>query len=311
MRVLQYDGEVKPAKRLPRRFRRPVSSRTQTMVQRRYQRQKQFNRERWRRLARRVQNAFKAWRRKALRWSIAFAFLFGLLFTGFALFSPIIEVREIQVQRTDVRLDIEQVQTVLASLFGEHLFFLAEGDVAALLREQIPDIEDVQVAKRYPSTLLVRVSLEPFVAKLAIVSPDAASAEQTGTGSMVDYLTGRGVYIASSRADETEPLPIIRLVDWGVRPVAGSALLSPAFLERMTMAERALQQQFGLGVEQRTVYLRAQEFHLDVGGYTLWFDIRSPLEAQLQRYRTFLRSVQPGEITEYVDLRLADRVVYK
>ena len=79
----------------------------------------------------------------------------------------------------------------------------------------------------------------------------------------------------------------------------------------MHNAEQALDEQFGQKVRSRSVYLRAQEFHLLTQQYSLWFDLKSPLEAQLLRYRLFLQTVGKDTAKEYIDLRLTDRVVYK
>jgi hypothetical protein len=59
------------------------------------------------------------------------------------------------------------------------------------------------------------------------------------------------------------------------------------------------------------VYLRSREFHLQTAKYSLWFDMRSPLAQQIDRYRLFLQSAGAGAAKVYVDLRLQDRIVYR
>ena len=243
-----------------------------------------------------------------MRWLLAVTLLLGVTFLGFLLFSPIVQVREIQVTRESPRLDIEEVQATLTPVFGRHLFFLSSFEVVNLLEESIPDIGDVRVGKTYPSTLNVRIALHPLVARLHIVDPEASTG---GTGVTLDFLTDQGIYIATSSVDATEVLPDITLVDWGVRPEPGQLLIEPSFLERMNAAELTLLRQFGQEIEERIVYLRAQEFHLRVGGKELWFDLRTPLKDQIDRYRTFLREVPASEVRQYIDLRVEDRVVYQ
>lgn len=91
----------------------------------------------------------------------------------------------------------------------------------------------------------------------------------------------------------------------------GTVILPPEFFDRLRRAENALTLEFGQQVGLRTVYLRAREFHLDTPAISFWFDIRTPLEAQLQRLRTFLKAVKLPEVKEYIDLRLTGRVVYQ
>ncbi len=248
-------------------------------------------------------------RASAVRWTMAALIIIGLLVFGFLLFSPVIQVREIQVSRLSPRLDIEEVQESLMPMFGRHMFFLSSFEIASLLQDSIPDIDEITVGKTYPGTMHVRITLHPLVARLNIEEPDSAGG--TGTGTSIDFLTKQGIYIATTAARDIETLPQFSIVDWGVRPDPGTLLIQPKFLERMNASELTLLRQFGQEVSRRTVYLRAQEFHLLIDGKELWFDLRNPLEQQMERYRTFLREVGFEEVRDYIDLRIADRVMYQ
>lgn len=300
----------KSARRLPKRFARPVSRDTKRFVKRKMDRKRKRSKERFRRLKRRLEVLVNSMRASAVKWLLALVIFVGLITFGFLLFSPIIQVREIQVTRASPRLDIEDVQQALTPMFGKHLFFLSSYEVANLLREHFPDIEDITVNKTYPSTLHVGIKLHPLVARLRILEPDEQNA-LSFTGSTVDFLTEEGVYIATTAAKDPETLPEVAIVDWGVRPDPKTQLLDPTVLERMNAAEITLLRQFGQEVTERRVFLRANEFHLRIGNIELWFDMQSPLDMQLNRYRIFLREVSLDEVRQYIDLRISDRVVYK
>lgn len=275
------------------------------MVQRRYERHRKIRWDLWRRRSRRLAEKLGKLR-KHMAIAVISLVLIGI--TGFfavALFSPLMRVGEVRVIRTDTRLDIEQVQSLLSPLFGKHLLLLSGYDVRTLLEEGMPDLQSVEANKDYPSTLVVRITLDPLIARLKIAGGDDAVPQEG-----VDYLTSEGVYVSSGRASG-ESLPSIVLVDWGARAVPGEMLLTPGFLLRMAAAERNLSEQFGQETIERTVYQRAQEFHLKTAQWTLWFDMRSSLDEQVGRYRIFLREVPAGDVKEYVDLRLKDRVVYR
>jgi hypothetical protein len=247
--------------------------------------------------------------RRHLALAVIGMLLIGIAgFFAIALFSPLMRVAEVRVIRTDARLDIEQVQSLLLPLFGKHLLLLSAYDVRMLLEEGLPDLHTVEVDKDFPSTLVVRITIDPFIARLLISEPEEEMEEGAHT---IDYLTSEGTYISSGRAGGGEALPVITLVDWGARPIPGSVLLTPEFLLRIAATERNLREQFGQEVLKRTVHLRAQEYHLRLAQWTIWFDVQSPLDEQLQRYRIFLREVVPEEVKNYVDLRLKDRVVYR
>lgn len=320
--ISRYDVRMplRSARRLPRRYNRPVSARTRALADRRRTHQRKLKQERVRRLLRRFQRLYVDWQQFVVRWflvGIVLALLFAL---GFLLFSPVVHIRSISIQRTDPRLDIEHVQQALAPLFGRHTVFLSELEVLTLLREAVPDIDQVEVQKSYPSDITVAVTLDALVAKVQIISPDEpqdAEAAPTATGAVQNYLSSDGMLITTSLPQDPD-LPLIRLVDWGARPQQGDTVLPVEFFIRMRQAEEQLTSQFSLNVLERTIFLRGQEFHLRVSresqqgsAVNLWFDLRSPLADHLQRYRAFLRAAGPDVAQEYIDLRLQDRVVYK
>jgi len=300
----------KKTSRIPKKFARKVTPDTKRFVKRKMDRKQKRKKDQWKRKVRKMQMYLENIRSSAAKWTAVTILLTGTVVFCFLLFSPIIQLREIKVTRLSPRLDIEEVQNTLSSLFGRHLFFLSSFEVTSLLEQSITDIETVSIGKEYSSVLHVRIALQPLVARLRIIEPDDIDMP-LGTGSTIDYVTEEGVYVTTTAAKDTKVLPEILIVDWGVRPVPGSLLIIPAFIERMNAAEIAFLRQFGQEVERRTVFVRAQEFHLRIGDRDLWFDLKSPLEDQLERYRTFLREVDIAETKDYVDLRVTDRVIYQ
>lgn len=309
-------------RRLPRKFNRSVTSHTRKLVRARHDRRRQYSRERWSRMYQRLKRQVSSWRR--LLWR--FLLVLGIGLMGLAiwliLFSPVFAVTEIRVRRTERRLDEESVHVALRPLVNRHLLYLSDGEVRPLLttplerinRAAVPDLRAVSVSKDYPSSLIVSVELDPIIARLAIQDPGASEATKEGSGSsLADYLTDEGMYVAylSSQVASGATLPLIRIVDWTARPAPWTTVLGPTFLQTMRKAEQSLSEQFGQPVRERSAFMRAQEFHLRLATYELWFDFKSPLDEQLQRYRLFLQSGNAGNAKEYVDLRLQDRIIYK
>jgi hypothetical protein len=314
-----------PPRHLPRRFSRPASKRTSAFVRQRHKRHRQYTRERWTRFFRRAERTTAQSILFLRRW--VWIALLAMAIIGFSalLFSPLVHIREIRVRRTDPRIDSERIQKALRPMFGRHLFFLTSHEVETLVMRALPDVQSVSIGKRYPSQLQVSIELHPLVARLEIGEPDAvgdAKADAVtrpaaGSGSIQetathDYLTGNGLFVSLpfAAAGDTS-LPLIRIVDWAVRPSPSAPLLPVDFLKRMNNASEQLHEQFGFSITGRTAYLRAREIHLSSSAYTLWLDMKSTLEEQLARYRIFLKSVQGKDVRQYVDLRLADRVIYK
>lgn len=307
---------LKSPKRLPARYNRRVQDRTRELVQRRHGRHKQYALQRWTRLARRARERWtKGWL-VAVRFSPWIALAAVIVGAGVAMFSPVLEVRRVNVIRSDRRVDVERVQRSLKPLFGEHLLFLSQKDVLPLLEESVPDLRRAVIDKQYPSTLSLRIELEPVVALLEIVDPNgnvSPAVSGTGADALGDYLTADGTYVVypPSLVQSGTGAAVVRIVDWGVRPEPWKHLLDISVLERIAQAEQMLQSQFGETINQRVVYLRSREFHLQTAKHSLWFDMRSSLAAQIDRYRLFLQSAGAEAAKVYVDLRLQDRIVYR
>lgn len=314
---------LRPASHLPRRFNRPVSRRTQRLVARRHSVPLRSRLAvRWRRWVHATQRGVTNWRRAIIQWSAITLVALVLLAGGIVAFSPIGQVEEIRVSRTDPRLDIEEVQQLLAPLFGSSLVTVSSREIRSLLEQRIVDIHGVTISKHYPSQLFVRVLLAPLVARSRVLAPGEENLPAQGSGASLTFITDRGTFaVVPQSFAGSSSLPLIDLVDWGIRPEPGSPILSQDFLERMQQSVDTLQTQFGQQVKRRVAFIRAQEFHLTVprslsndatvDKVSLWFDVRSPIEEQLLRYRMFLRSVGLTPVKEYVDLRLSDRVIYR
>lgn len=307
---------LRSPKRLPARFNRRVQPRTRDLVQRRHGRHRQYALQQWTRGLRRARERWIAWWKLGLRYSPWIALVVVALFAGIAMFSPLFEVREIRLVRSDRRVDAEQVQRALKPLFGQHLLFLTQKHVLPLLDTSVPDLRKATIDKRYPSTLVLRLELEPVVALLEIVDPTGAvSSAVTGTGAdaLGDYLTADGTYVVypPSLVQSGTGTAVVRIVDWGVRPEPWKHLLDIEVLERIAQAEQMLGAQFDESISQRVVYLRSREFHVQTSRLSLWFDMRSPVSEQIDRYRLFRESVGTDAARVYVDLRLQDRIVYR
>ncbi len=324
---------LKRPKRLPRRFRRRVTPAMKTFAARRHKRRTVGKTERLRRWWRKASVSLQGATGWVRRWSVVMAGVVAAALIGVVLFSPLLHVREIRVVRGQGRVDVAAIQHALLPLFGRHLLLLSSADVEARVRAAVPDLESVQISKQYPARLFLRVRVKPLVARLMLDEPKplggtpltppatatgAAAIPTVASGSMApqlvekkDYLTENGLLVSTTSAESGTSLPLIRVTDWGVRPSPSQRLMPEDFLQRMRDAERILTDEFGQAVTARTIYLRAQEFHLQAGKLSLWFDMQSSLEDQLTRYRLFLKTVGVGGAARYVDLRLTGRVVYR
>ncbi len=303
---------LKKARRLPKHLNRPASPFVRSMAKKYYRttmvrrrmRTISHGTRKWTKVASAVGSEFKVW--------IGIAAIISVLAViGILLFSPIFDVKQIQVRRQDARLDVEEVQEVLKPLFRTRLPFITKNQVFGMLQEHYPDIRNIEIAKEYPSTLIISAYLDTVAARLALDEPVYGTGSTSGSGSYA-YVTTDGYAVFSPIAlAGAENLPTLKITDWGVKPTNRTFLLSPDFLQTIFQARDMLADNFGFQVTDIMVYIRAQEFHVRANKVSLWFDIASPLALQFQRFRDFLKTVPLDQVKEYVDLRISDRVIYK
>lgn len=233
-----------------------------------------------------------------------------------------------QVGREDRRTDVEEIQKLLSPFFGKHILFVSPALLERTLLTAYPEISSAAVRRNFPNELQVALFMDPIVANVTLGEPDDTerdfadqlaleSSEESSPpaeGKRHHYLTEQGIYLEypfSLQQKENEERLSLHIVDWAVKPTHRQRLLAPEVYHEIRSVKRILEETFGHTTLFATAYLRAKEFHVQTERLTLWFDLGSPITAQMNRYRMFLRTVSPESAQEYVDLRLHDRVVYR
>lgn len=246
-------------------------------------------------------------------WLAAAVGLVALLVVGVILFSPYFNVREMRIKRQDARLDIEEVQRALTPLFNERLLFVSKAQVRNLLTPILPDLQSVEIGKDYPSTLDVTVTLDGLLAEVTIDTPRSASGSMaTGSGSgMHQYITRDGYLVVSPTVVSGGPYQMLKLTDWAIAPSNRTRVFRSEDLRTILLTLDILRRDYGLDTLETLYFMRAREFHIKTDKVELWFDLESPLSAQIQRFRQFLAEATFDDAKEYIDLRIADTIVYK
>lgn len=308
---------LRSPRRLPKSFNRQTSVFSRSIARmhygtadrrarRRHERRVRFM-KRCSRIFSLVATEFRAWILIGIG-TIALSILLALLF------SPFFDVRQIMIQRQDPRIDPSDVQQVLAPLFRQRLILITKSQVASLLLTQYPDIERIDIVKQYPSTLSVSITMEPVVARVLIDNNDAS---QTQTGALLGsgsyaYITRSGYFVSTPmKLSGKIPIPILRFTDWGFRPQNRTRVILPDFIDRIFTARDVLRTDFGLSTIDIVVYVRAQEFHIRTNKVSIWFDLKSPMQLQFQRFRQFLKTLSLDQAKVYIDLRIADKIIFQ
>lgn len=156
----------RPRRPLPRRFSRRVTPSMRSFAARRHQRAKLHSRERLRKLRRRLSGRLAAVRAFAGRWWIAMLSCAAAGVIALALFSPILDIRDIRIVRSQGRVNIGAVQHALIPLFGKHMLFVQSRDIEQTVRAVVPDLDTIEIRKQYPSRLYLRITVKPLIARL-------------------------------------------------------------------------------------------------------------------------------------------------
>lgn len=309
---------LKAPRRLPRSFNRTASPYTRNLARKRYQtadRRAQRRREKMIRFLRKLSKMSAVIASEFRMWLLIGISACVVTVVLVLLFAPFFDVRQIVIRRQDPRIDLEDIQQSLTPLFRQRLILITKNQVLGLLQPEYPDIDRIEVDKKYPSTLTVSIYLEPVVAAVVIDDSDAAASSETGaligSGSYA-YVTRSGYFVSSPiKLGSSTPIPTLRLTDWGIRPQNRTHVLSSDFIDQIFSARDILRADFGLTTTDITIFVRAQEFHIRTNKLTLWFDLKSPLSLQFQRFREFLKTLSLDQAKEYIDLRIEGKIIYK
>lgn len=245
-------------------------------------------------------------------WLLVGVAIVAVAVMAILLFSPYFNVREIHVRRQDARVDIEEVQKILTPLFSERLVFISRARVRDLLTTEFPDLDRVEIAKDYPSTLTVTVVLDPVLVRIGIDMERGSGSALSGSGVAVHrYVTEDGYLVFSPIALADEPTLALELTDWGLLPENRTKIFDPEDLRTVLLAGDILRRDFGLETRRTLFFLRAREFHIVTNKGEIWFDLGSLLSVQLERFRQFLSEASFDDVTKYIDLRIADKIIYR
>lgn len=309
---------LRPPSRLPRQLKRAVTPLALSYAKKQQRLSGKMRRrtsERFSRFSRRWATTRTVIIAESRRWLIILSAACMLGLMGALLFSPVFNVKQIHVKRQDSRIDIDDVQRILSPLFTERLLFVTKGTVLSLLTSVYPDITDIAIKKLHPSTLSVSIFVDPIIAELRIVDESTASSGSTvpvKNNTLFHYVTKQGFIIVSPfRLIQQQPLPTIDVADWGIRPENRTKLTDDETLTAIFLARDTLRENFGLTPRSITLFLRAREFHLRTSSFTLMFDMTSSVQVQLGRFRELMKTVPLEQVKEYIDLRIADRVLYR
>lgn len=199
----------------------------------------------------------------------------------------------------------EQLKTLLQDIQSKSIFWLKTPSLEQKIILQIPQVRDVHIVRKLPSTVKVVVQEKSPVMLLL-------------SNKKYYFVDKDGIAYEEARLD-TLPgvvLPIVKNSDQGSIVTLGSPVVEQSFITFVNQVQKALPEITPAQmVEIRIPSLAAREVHFHLNNnWLIRFDITRAPEGQLSVLKKLLSSTIPPEqqgSIEYIDLRIPQRVYYK
>ncbi|MFH1284043.1 MAG: FtsQ-type POTRA domain-containing protein [Candidatus Peregrinibacteria bacterium] len=245
---------------------------------------------------------------KLKRMLIFMASTATILLTAYLLFfSAYFEIKHIQVGKSlteNETLDNE-IANITKDKIGNSLPFLNTDEIRIKILEAFPEIEQVEINKDYPDTVIINFAEYPLVANVINESPSIKKS----------YIINSLGYAVKEDLENTG-LPYIRIKsDEPINienPVIGQPKLK-YILDTITYFE----DKFGMRIIEVQYEKIPREIHLlTEKNFYIWIDMQYTAEDQLKKLKKALVKLDIyNENLEYIDLRIAgekgDKIIYK
>ncbi len=221
----------------------------------------------------------------------------------FVLFGPLFRVKEVRVQITNHSLlDAAKVEEYLYQFQGKLLLFLHPRQMLFDIQSQFREVADVDCRKVYPN--LIDCNVIEYKSALAV---------WRGEGEDTEYIVNEAGVIISSRK-KVDDGKFIRVISSNKdMPIEiGSQVIEPQKIEFMYAAKNNFEDRFGLTVKSLWWLARERELHLYTDkNFPIYLSLERPLKDQLQALLTVFANHDFSGSTQYIDLRVKDKVFIK
>ena len=170
------------------------------------------------------------------------------------------------------------------------------------IRSQFREVADVDCRKVYPN--LIDCNVIEYKSALAV---------WRGEGEDTEYIVNEAGVIISSRK-KVDDGKFIRVISSNKdMPIEiGSQVIEPQKIEFMYAAKNNFEDRFGLTVKSLWWLARERELHLYTDkNFPIYLSLERPLKDQLQALLTVFANHDFSGSTQYIDLRVKDKVFIK
>lgn len=213
-------------------------------------------------------------------------------------FSDFLVIDQIESVNSDIINDLKDYR-------GQSILFINKDEIKAQIQEKYPEIENIEVSRSLPSTLVISFTEYPVAANILNFNNNLSK----------KYVVNSIGYVVSENADNPS-LPYIKIkTDAPINPNA--AIIEREKLDYILGAIQYFKEKFGMNIIEaeykvipREVHLRTEKF------FYIWLDIQKPFDQQLKKLKKALVKLDIYTTPlEYIDLRISgesgDKIIYK
>ncbi len=199
----------------------------------------------------------------------------------------------------------QQIKEKLQKSIGKNILLVDTSELEKEIQNSFFQLEEVEITRDYPSTLLVEFFEHPLTMNIINESNNIRKAYIINSIGFVvkeDYENPNLPYL---RIKSDEPLN------------TENAVIDSSTLNYITEARNYFEEKFGMRVAEVIYKPNAREIHLlTERDFSIWLDIQRPYENQLKKLKKALvkLDIYQDEL-EYIDLRIAgesgEKIIYK
>lgn len=188
---------------------------------------------------------------------------------------------------------------------GKNILFIKKADIIAKIEASYPEIEDIQVEKDLPSTLIISFTEYPLAANIINVT----------SGTNKKFIINSIGYVVKEDADDPT-LPYIK-VKTDAPLNSESTVLDQEKLQYILGAASYFEEKFGMKILESEYRVVPRELQLKTEKFFfIWLDIQKPFEDQFKKLKKALVKINIyEEPLQYIDLRITgesgEKIIYK
>jgi len=188
---------------------------------------------------------------------------------------------------------------------GKNLIFVDKNEIIAKIQSSYPEIENIQVGRDLPKTIIISFTEYPLVANITNISAETNK----------KFIINSIGYVIKENVDDPN-LPYIKIRSDSPLNTS-SSIIEQDRLNYILGAKAYFEEKFGMTIIDIEYRVTPREVHLRTEKYFyIWLDIQKPYEDQLKKLKKALVKLDIyNEQLEYIDLRITgesgEKIIYK